>query len=412
MAAQLSRALIAALLAAVVLTPIFGLPLTRQGIRMVLTPDWSVVLWGSAAVFVVQLLHPWLARLFGRIHLPAVPAPSAKRSPWLWAAVIVLAIVWPFFGGRSAVDIATLALIYVMLGLGLNIVVGFAGLLDLGFVGFYAVGAYTYGLLYHWAGWTFWECLPLAGAMAALFGFILGFPVLRLRGDYLAIVTLGFGEIIRLLLTNLTEWTGGPDGISSIPKPSLFGLEMTRRASTEGGQTFHQFFGIDFEAGHMVIYLYLLALALALVTLFVSNRLLRMPIGRAWEALREDEIACRSLGLNPTRIKLSAFTLGAMFAGLGGAFFAARQGLVNPESFTFIESALILSVVVLGGMGSQLGVILAAVALTVLPEAVREFAEYRMLAFGLIMVLMMVWRPQGLLPMKRTHVDLKAREEA
>ena len=253
-------------------------------------------------------------------------------------------------------------------------------------------------MLYHWGGWSFWEALPFSGAMAALFGFVLGFPVLRLRGDYLAIVTLGFGEMIRLLLINLNTLTGGPDGISGIPKPSVFGLEMTRRASTEGGTTFHDFFGLTFQNQHMVIYLYMMALLLALITLFVSTRLIRMPVGRAWEALREDEIACRSLGLNPTRIKLSAFTLGATFAGFGGAFFAARQGMVNPESFTFIESALILAIVVLGGMGSQVGVILAAVLLTVLPELAREFAEYRMLMFGLVMVLMMMWRPQGCCP--------------
>jgi branched-chain amino acid transport system permease protein len=293
-----------------------------------------------------------------------------------------------------------------MLGLGLNIVVGFAGLLDLGFVGFYAVGAYTYALLYHWAGWGFWQALPLSGFMAGLFGFMLGFPVLRLRGDYLAIVTLGFGEIIRLLLINLYTFTGGPDGISSIPKPTVFGMPMARRAS-EGQITFHQFMGWSYDTQDVIVYLYLMALVLALVTLYVSNRVVRMPIGRAWEALREDEIACRSLGLNPTRIKLSAFTMGATFAGLGGAFFAARQGLVNPESFTFIESALILAIVVLGGMGSQVGVILAAIVLTVLPEVAREFAEYRMLIFGLVMVLMMIWRPQGLLPVKRPQVELK-----
>jgi len=261
-------------------------------------------------------------------------------------------------------------------------------------------------LLFYWAGWGFWQALPLAGAMAALFGFVLGFPVLRLRGDYLAIVTLGFGEIIRLLLINLSHITGGPDGISGIPKPSVFGMEMARRSSVAGEQTFHQMMGWAFSNQHMIIYLYLMALLLALATLFVSNRLVRMPVGRAWEALREDEIACRSLGLNPTRIKLSAFTLGATFAGFGGAFFAARQGLVNPESFTFIESALILAIVVLGGMGSQMGVILAAILVTVLPELAREFAEYRMLLFGLTMVLMMMWRPQGLLPMKRVHVEL------
>src|SRR5690606_21757241 len=187
--------------------------------------------------------------------------------------------------------------------------------------------------------------------------------------------------------------------------PSVFGFPMMRRAP-EGVTTFHDLVGWNYSTHDIIVFLYLMALMLALATLFVSNRLVRMPIGRAWEALREDEIACRSLGLNPTRIKLSAFTLGAMFAGFGGAFFAARQGLVNPESFTFIESALILAIVVLGGMGSQLGVILAAILLTVLPELAREFAEYRMLMFGLVMVLMMMWRPQGLLPMKRPHVEV------
>ncbi|KAF1048976.1 high-affinity branched-chain amino acid ABC transporter permease LivM [Xylophilus sp.] len=406
------NASIAALLAVIVVAPMFGFTLSREGARTVLSTNWLPVLWGAVLVFAVQLARPWLARPFAGVaaRLPALPAlpskPSAGRRAAL-AIVLLAAVAWPFFGGRSQVDVATLVLIYIMLGLGLNIVVGFAGLLDLGFVGFYAVGAYTYALLFHWAGWGFWQALPVAGTASALFGFVLGFPVLRLRGDYLAIVTLGFGEIIRLLLVNLTEFTGGPDGISGIPKPSVLGLEMARRPSTEGGTTFHELLGLDFSNQHMVVYLYLMALLLAIVTLVVSNRLVRMPIGRAWEALREDEIACRSLGLNPTRIKLSAFTLGAMFAGFGGAFFAARQGAVTPESFTFIESALILAIVVLGGMGSQLGVILAAIILTVLPEVAREFAEYRMLMFGLVMVLMMVWRPQGLLPMQRPHVSLR-----
>ncbi|KAB7628111.1 high-affinity branched-chain amino acid ABC transporter permease LivM [Verminephrobacter sp. Larva24] len=333
-------------------------------------------------------------------------AIRARQQRMAIGVLFVAGLVWPFFGSRGAVDVATLALIYVILGLGLNIVVGFAGLLDLGYVGFYAVGGYTYALLNQYFGLTFWECLPIAGAMSALFGFLLGFPVLRLRGDYLAIVTLGFGEIIRLLLNNLTSLTGGPDGISGIPKPTVFGIEMARNAKVEGTRTFHELLGWTYSGEHMVIFLYLLALLLVGATLLVSSRLIRMPMGRAWEALREDEIACRSLGLNPTRIKLSAFTLGASFAGIGGAFFAARQGLVNPESFTFIESALILAVVVLGGMGSQLGVILAALLLTALPELTREFAEYRMLVFGLVMILMMMWRPQGLLPARRPHVEL------
>lgn len=407
MGKNFSAALIAALMAGVIIAPIFGLQIVRQGMQTHLKPEWTMVFVGMGIVFVVQFLRPWLKKRFaGEVKkLPSLPVLSDRARGRFILFLVLVALVWPFFGGRAQVDIATLVLIYVMLGLGLNIVVGFAGLLDLGFVGFYAVGAYTYALLYHWAGWGFWQALPLAGGMSALFGFVLGFPVLRLRGDYLAIVTLGFGEIIRLMLTNLYSLTGGPDGISGIPKPTVFGYPMVRRAA-EGQTTFHQLVGWKFDNQDVIIYLYLMALCLALFALFVSTRLIRMPIGRAWEALREDEIACRSLGLNPTRIKLSAFTMGAMFAGFGGAFFAARQGLVNPESFTFIESALILSIVVLGGMGSQVGVILAAIILTVTPELAREFAQYRMLVFGMVLVIMMVWRPQGLLPVKRPQVEL------
>ena len=406
--AQLGNAIFATVIAALLIIPIFGLHLERAGIKTYLVTQWNYVIWGCVIVFIWQLVRPAVKTATSTIKLPALPSVPPKYRGVFLLVVLFVAVSWPFFAGRNAVDIATLAMIYVMLGLGLNIVVGFAGLLDLGFVGFYAVGAYTYALLYHWAGWSFWEALPFAGLASATFGFILGFPVLRLRGDYLAIVTLGFGEIIRLLLVNLNDWTGGPDGISSIPKPTFFGLPLTRGPTTEGGTTFAQFFNIEFSTMHMVIFLYLVALLLAIVTLLISNRLIRMPIGRAWEALREDEIACRSLGLNPTKIKLSAFTLGAMFAGFGGAFFAARQGIVNPESFTFIESALILAIVVLGGMGSQLGVIVAAILITVLPELAREFSEYRMLIFGLVMILMMIWRPQGLFPMKRHHVEVPA----
>lgn len=407
MSQNLKNAAIAALLTAVLVTPIIGLQLQRQNFELTLIPHWDKVVLASAAVFLIQLLHPYLFRN-GRtaIRLPAWPQLQPRQQRIGMLVLLAIGFAWPFFGSRGAVDLATLALIYVVLGLGLNIVVGFAGLLDLGYVGFYAIGGYTYALLYIYFGFGFWESLPVAAAMAALAGFLLGFPVLRLRGDYLAIVTLGFGEIIRLMLNNMTELTGGPDGISGIPKPTVFGIEMTRRASTEGGTTFHELLGLSYQSQHMVIYMYLLALILAVFTWFVSNRLIRMPIGRAWEALREDEIACRSLGLNPTAVKLSAFTLGATFAGLAGSFFAARQGLVNPESFTFIESALILAVVVLGGMGSQLGVVLAAILITVLPEIARGLAEYRMLIFGLVMVLMMIWRPQGLLPATRPQVEL------
>lgn len=408
MGKNFKNAFFAAIMAGIIIGPIFGVNIVRQGMHTTLKPEWNILFSGMGIVFVFQwLVRPVLAGFFSRrTKRAALPALSDKMRRGLIVLLIAIALVWPMFSGRAQVDIATLVLIYIMLGLGLNIVVGFAGLLDLGFVGFYAVGAYTYALLYHWAGWGFWQALPLAGATSALFGFALGFPVLRLRGDYLAIVTLGFGEIIRLLLINLYSLTGGPDGISGIPKPSVFGFPMLRRAP-EGVTTFHELMGWTYSTQDVIVFLYLMALCLALLTLFVSNRVIRMPIGRAWEALREDEIACRSLGLNPTRIKLSAFTMGAMFAGFGGAFFAARQGLVNPESFTFIESALILAIVVLGGMGSQVGVILAAIVLTVVPEVAREFAEYRMLIFGLVMVLMMIWRPQGLLPVKRPHVELQ-----
>jgi branched-chain amino acid transport system permease protein len=396
MSRYLKSAFFSALLVWAVAFPVLGLKLSIVGINLEVHGTGPVTLTIIALCSVLMFLRVLFTQQVGALlKSNRGPLVSPKVSQFLTLprtqryiiiGLIVAALIWPFFGSRGAVDIATLILIYVLLGLGLNIVVGLAGLLDLGYVGFYAVGAYTYALLSHYLGWSFWICLPLAGMAAATFGFLLGFPVLRLRGDYLAIVTLGFGEIIRLFLRNLTDITGGPNGISSIPKPTFFGLSFDRSAA-EGMQTFHEYFGIAYNPVSKVVFLYLVALLLALAALFVINRLLRMPIGRAWEALREDEIACRALGLNPTVIKLSAFTLGAAFAGFAGSFFAARQGLVTPESFTFIESAIILAIVVLGGMGSQLGVILAAIVMILLPELMREFSEYRMLMFGAMMVL-------------------------
>ena len=415
---NLKTAIFSALLVLAVAYPVLGLKLTTVGIKLEVHGASPAILWTIAgcaiAMFFWQLFRSQLSTAWSHApKLPSVPSkasnfltlPSTQR--WIILAMVMVALVWPFFASRGAVDIATLILIYVMLGLGLNIVVGLAGLLDLGYVGFYAVGAYSYAILAHYYGLGFWVCLPLAGMMAALFGFLLGFPVLRLRGDYLAIVTLGFGEIIRILLRNLTEYTGGPNGLSiaNENKPTLFGLSFERRVPADM-PTFHGYFEIAYNSQYKVIFLYLIALLLVLLTLFLVNRLLRMPIGRAWEALREDEIACRALGLNPTVIKLSAFTIGASLAGFAGSFFAARQGLVTPESFTFIESAMILAIVVLGGMGSQLGVILAAIIMVMLQE-MRELSEYRMLFFGLVMIFMMIWRPQGLLPMQRPHLELK-----
>ncbi|MGY3913309.1 high-affinity branched-chain amino acid ABC transporter permease LivM [Aeromonas piscicola] len=418
---QFIHACIASLVLLVLSFWLLGFKLETDGTRLLVVSRLDVSLaWlvgGAALVFWFQMLRGQISRRFKgsisgfSIGFTKLVLPSPEEAPKLYnlTAVLVLlfAVSWPFMASRGAIDLATLTLIYIMLGLGLNVVVGLAGLLDLGYVGFYAVGAYSYALLNTYFGLSFWECLPIAGLMAATFGFLLGFPVLRLRGDYLAIVTLGFGEIIRILLNNMTSLTGGPNGISGIPKPTLGGLEFNRTVKDGGFGTFHDFFGIAYNANHKVIFLYLMALVLVVATLFVINRLLRMPLGRAWEALREDEIACKSLGLNPTIIKLTAFTIGACFAGFAGSFFASRQGFISPESFVFIESAIVLAIVVLGGMGSQIGVVLAAIVMTVLPELAREFNEYRMLMFGLLMVFMMIWRPQGLLPMTRPHLELQ-----
>jgi branched-chain amino acid transport system permease protein len=399
----LKDALLAAFVTFVLMAPLLGMRTTSGPEGMTLEFHFEWVLLATAIVFAGRLALTLLRGSRGAIALPnlglgKVGHAIAARSAWLAAAGLVFAFVLPFlpFANRYVVDVATTVLIYVMLGWGLNIVVGLAGLLDLGYVAFYAVGAYSYALLAQTFGLSFWLCLPLAGLLAASFGVMLGFPVLRLRGDYLAIVTLGFGEIIRIVLLNWQEVTGGPNGIADIPRPSFFGFEFTRNPA-EGEQAFHEFFGIAFSSQHRIIFLYFLILLLALFTNYVVLRLRRLPIGRAWEALREDEIACKALGINPTNTKLTAFALGAMFGGFAGSFFATRQGFISPESFTFIESAIILAIVVLGGMGSQIGVVLAATVLVVLPELAREFEQYRMLLFGAAMVAIMVWRPGGLM---------------
>ena len=357
---------------------------------------------------------------------------SAKRMPLLsreakdrtityaMLAVIFAAVqlyVSSGKAGRSFTGLLVPTCVYILAAMSLNLVVGVSGELSLGAAGFMCLGAFTgsvFSILTKDVITATFVRFPLAillgGVVAAVFGFLIGIPVLRLRGDYLAIVTLGFGEIVRILLLNNTEVTGGPNGISQIPKPTFFGLEFSRTAREGGWDTFSNFFGIKYDPSDRVIWLYLVALLLVVITLFVINRLLRMPLGRAWEALREDEIACRSLGLNPTRIKLTAFTISAAFAGFAGTLFAARQGFVSPESFTFAESAFVLAIVVLGGMGSQFAVILAAILLVVSRELMRDFNEYSMLMLGGLMVLMMIWRPQGLLPMTRPQLKLKSAE--
>ena len=336
-----------------------------------------------------------------------IGAGVQRATIYLGPVLLACAIILPMlpFADRRLLDIAILTVTYIMLGWGLNIVVGLAGLLDLGYVAFYAVGAYAYALLAQNMGMGFWVCLPFAGAMAATAGLVLGLPVLRLRGDYLAIVTLGFGEMIRIILLNWYDFTNGPDGISGIPRPSFFGLPFTK-SPPEGTESFHGFFGLEYSPIDRIVFLYYLILLMALVTNLFTMRIRKLPVGRAWEALREDEIACRSLGINPRNTKLTAFAIGAMFAGFAGSFFATRQGFISPESFTFIESAVILAIVVLGGMGSQIGVVLAAVLLIGLPEFFRELQQFRMLAFGGAMVLIMIWRPSGLLAHREPTIRL------
>ena len=341
--------------------------------------------------------------------------PSAYRI-----AMLLIAALLPFmpFSNRYILDTAILIVTYIMLGWGLNIVVGLAGLLDLGYVAFYGIGAYSYALLSTHFGLSFWICLPLAGILAAFWGLILGFPVLRLRGDYLAIVTLAFGEIIRLVLINWFSLTNGPQGVSDIPRPSFFGLEFKN-----GPGSFSEFFHLTYAPIQRIIWLYYIILAMALLTNVVSMRLRRLPIGRAWEALREDEIACRSLGINTVNTKLTAFALGAMFGGFAGAFFATKQGFISPESFNFLESATILAIVVLGGLGSQFGIVISAIVMIggievlrnldflktlTLNAGIKDFdpIQYRMLLFGLALVVIMVWRPRGIISTRTPTVAL------
>ena len=406
----LKKSLISALVALV----LFSLMI---GVRTEAGPEGQLIYWTRfgdlaalvAAVFfgsiIVELLRQWIGPSKSISLVPESAKGAVDSLGRFFApALLVFALLVPviFYDQRYILDLGILVLTYIMLGWGLNIVVGLAGLLDLGYVAFYAVGAYSYALLATTFGLSFWACLPLAGILAAFWGVLLGFPVLRLRGDYLAIVTLAFGEIIRLILLNWQHVTGGPNGITGIPRPSFFGIPLT---NADDGLA--ALLGIEFSTTHRVVFLFYLILALALLTNWVTIRLRRLPIGRAWEALREDEVACRSLGINTTTTKLTAFATGAMFGGFAGAFFATRQGFISPESFTFHESALVLAIVVLGGMGSQLGVALAALAMIGGFELFRGLEQFRMLVFGSAMVLLMIWRPRGLIGHRAPSVFLE-----
>ena len=412
-AAALKDATLAALVAFGLFAFLIGLR-TDQGATgaLEITTRLSTLAILVGAVFVGSFARALIfgreAIGFGRALPSWLTSSVASASRFAGLALLIFALLVPvlFYQNRYLLDLGILVLTYVMLGWGLNIVVGLAGLLDLGYVAFYAIGAYSYALLATQFELSFWVCLPLAGILAAFWGVLLGFPVLRLRGDYLAIVTLAFGEIIRLVLLNWQSLTGGPNGISSIPRPSFFGLPFI-----DGEGSFAATFGLPFSPTHRVVFLFYLILALALLTNWVTIRLRRLPIGRAWEAMREDEIACRALGINTTATKLTAFAIGATFGGFAGAFFATKQGFISPESFTFGESALVLAIVVLGGMGSQLGVAVAALVMLGGFELFREFEQYRMLVFGLAMVAIMIWRPRGLVATREPSLYLGARTQ-
>jgi branched-chain amino acid transport system permease protein len=406
-----------ALLSAVIAFGLFSLLI---GIRTDTGPEGALVLTGRpeelaiivGIVFVGALARELVIgeRVFSIAQYisPAALTRGYALGRFVSIALLAFAVLVPivFYHNRYMLDVSIMILTYIMLGWGLNIVVGLAGLLDLGYVAFYAVGAYSYALLAEHFGFSFWICLPLAGVFASCWGILLGFPVLRLRGDYLAIVTLAFGEIIRLILINWQSVTHGPDGITGVARPSFFGLPFN---NDDGG--FAHTFGLEWSPLHRIVFLYYLILVLALVTNLVSIRLRRLPIGRAWEAMREDEIACRSLGINTTNTKLTAFAMGAMFAGFAGSFFATRQGFISPESFTFTESALVLAIVVLGGMGSQIGIVVAATVMLGGFEFFREFAQFRMLVFGLAMVTIMIWRPRGLVSTRTPSIFLGKEHE-
>jgi branched-chain amino acid transport system permease protein len=295
-------------------------------------------------------------------------------APATLAGTVVLLFILPVFLNDYYRDIMTLTGLYIVLALGLNIIVGQAGLLNLGYVAFYAIGAYTYAILSTVYGLSFWPGIVAGALCAAGFAVLLGLPILRLRGDYFAIVTLGLGEITRIILNNWNSMTNGPNGISNINRPVIAGYTLNTP--------------FDF---------YYLILLIVIISVFTVHRLMLSRIGRAWIAIREDETAAEAMGINTLRLKLLAFVLGSAWAGLAGVFFAAKMAFVAPESFTFFESVLILCMVVLGGMGSIPGIILGALLLITLPEIFRDFQDYRMLAFGLALVLMMVFRPQGLL---------------
>jgi branched-chain amino acid transport system permease protein len=361
---------------------LLALPLTgsRTALHITAAAGMSAVLWRLFKTDFVSRFYKVLISEFSRLPINRSKVNAVVQSSYGLVAIVLLLILIPLSLNDYYRDIMTLTGMYIVLALGLNIVVGQAGLLNLGYVAFYAIGAYTYAILSTSYGLSFWPGLVIGALTAALFALLLGIPTLRLRGDYFAIVTLGLGEITRIILNNWDNMTGGPNGISKIGRPVLAGMVLNTT--------------LDF---------YYLILIIAIITVFAMHRLMASRIGRAWIAIREDETAAEAMGINTFRLKLLAFVLGSAWAGVTGVFFAAKMAFVSPESFTFFESVLILCMVVLGGMGSIPGIILGAFLLIALPEVFRDFQDYRMLAFGSALVFMMVFKPQGLLGTLKTQ---------
>ena len=357
-------------------TGLLMLPFTGPGnaLRIAAVAAFAVALWKLPQLDVVASLLKQFAGKLSRIGAASSSLVASANTSIVLIILVLALLIVPLFLNDYYRDVLTLTCIYVVLALGLNITVGQAGLLNLGYVAFYAVGAYTYAILSTTLGLSFWPGMIVGALSASAFALLLGLPTLKLRGDYFAIVTLGLGEITRIVLNNWDGLTGGPNGISRIGRPMIgkYVLNTT----------------LDF---------YYLILIIAIVSVFAMHRLISSRIGRAWIAVREDEFAAEAMGINTFRLKLLAFVLGSAWAGMTGVFFAAKMAFVSPESFTFFESVMILCMVVLGGMGSIPGIILGALLLITLPEVFRDFQDYRMLAFGIALVLMMIFRPQGLL---------------
>ncbi len=386
---------LAAAIAFLLFFHLIGLRTVEQGAKLTIVPDWQGLILAVGLVFVARLLlgfmaHKWRAR---------PKAPAARRHPRLYDGILLglvaLALLLPAtpLSSRYVLDVLTLIFTYMVLAYGLNLVVGLTGLLDLGFVAFYAIGAYSFSLVALQTGMSFWQTLPFSIGVAAVMAFALGLVVLRLRGDYLAIVTLGFAEILRIVLLNWVTLTGGPNGITGIPRPTFFGITPDSPATR-------------------ILYLYYLSILFAAAVAALTWRLRSLPLGRAFEAVREDELAASSMGINLTQTRLLAYMLAACCGALAGAFFAARQGFISPESFTFTESALVLAIVVLGGIGHPLGIMLAALFLVGLPEVFRELQSYRMIGFGAGMVLIMIGRPRGLFASRPPAVMLGRKENS